>query len=86
MEARIRAMMTAWEDFGCSSGLEADLDDSLTCLSLFMSVSWKEFGRSSGAKADFDDSFTFLSRFIGGSDPCYDDILGRFWMLLRHGS
>ena len=32
----------------------------------------------SGLKADLDDSFTFLSRFIGGLDPCYDDIFGRF--------
>ena len=25
-----------------------------------------------------EDIFMFLCRFIGGSDPCYDDILGKF--------
>ena len=37
-------------------------------------------------EADLDDSFTFLSCLIAGSDPCYDDSLGRFWVLLTHGS
>ena len=51
-----------------------------------MVVLWEDFGRSFGLQDDLDDSFTFLSLFIGGLDPCYYDILGRFWMLLRDAS
>ena len=36
-----------------------------------------------GLEADLDNSFRFPRCFTGGLDPCYDDTLGRFWVLLR---
>ena len=53
---------------------------------LVMLVFWAGFGSSWGWKNDLDDSLTLLSCFIAGSDPSYDDILGRFWMPISHGS
>ena len=46
LEVRIHAMMTSWEDVGCSEGMEADLDDSFRFLSCFVLVSQEDFGCS----------------------------------------
>ena len=58
-------MVTSWEDFGCSEGMEADLDDNSTFLGWFRLVFWEGFGSSRGMKPDLDDSFTFRSCFVG---------------------
>ena len=66
--------------------MEADLKDGDMFLNRFMLVFLQGIGSSWLLKAYLDDGFTFLSRLIGGFNPCYDDILGRFWMLLSDGS
>ena len=64
--------------------MEADLDECVRFLSRFTSVFWEESWRSWGLRANLQDDFTFWSCFIGGSDLCYDDILGKsvcsWWM------
>ena len=90
-------MLVFWEKNGSSwqgrkfaashaEGLEVHLDDIFMFFNPFMFVCWEDCGSSWRLKADLDDCFTFLSCFIGGWDPCYGEILGRFWMLLRDGS
>ena len=44
LQVWIHAMVTCWEGVGCSEGMEADLNDRFTFLSIFMLVSYEEFG------------------------------------------
>jgi hypothetical protein len=52
-------MMTSWAHFGCSQGMEADLDDSFMFLNHLMLLLWEDVGCSWGLKPVFDDRFTF---------------------------
>jgi len=72
MQARMNAVMSSWQGFGCSSVSEADVIDSFKVLNCFIVASHHEFRSSLGLTVDSEAMFTYWNHFMGplGSLVC----------------